>query len=459
MRSQWRALCALLALALVALAAGCGGSSGSSSSSGGGSVAPSEDKTPVTLTLWHPWTGDEKKIFEAQLTKFEQQYPWITVKAVGYPDSDTFDDQVIKAIKGGNGPDAVLSFGPDYDGQYCSSGLMQDLSNYMDQDGVSIDQFAPAAITYTQFDDKQCMLPSLTDSFGLYYNKDMFAKAGITSPPKTMTELMDDAKKLTVKNSDGTIKVAGFVPLQDFEQLGIYDLARMWGAKFFDDNGDPVLASDPAWASALEWQKQMIDYYGYDNIIKFNAAYGGDNEFSASNAFETGKVAMMFDGEWRTAFIKGDKHPPLNYGTAPFPAASDHPEMYGPARVGGTIVGIPKGAKHPAQAWLLVKFLASDTTYLVQMANSVGNVPTTPASQQSPDLNLPPQFDTFLHVWANPKSAFAPPTTPSGNGYANHLDNFEDAWQSGKISDADLHSQLATLDQQIANDLAQGAGP
>ena len=117
MRSQWRALCALLALALVALAAGCGGSSGSSSSSGGGSVAPSEDKTPVTLTLWHPWTGDEKKIFEAQLTKFEQQYPWITVKAVGYPDSDTFDDQVIKAIKGGNGPDAVLSFGPDYDGQ------------------------------------------------------------------------------------------------------------------------------------------------------------------------------------------------------------------------------------------------------------------------------------------------------------------------------------------------------
>ena len=44
--------------------------------------------------------------------------------------------------------------------------------------------------------------------------------------------------------------------------------------------------------------------------------------------------------------------------------------MYGPARVGGTIVGIPKGAKHPDQAWLLVKFLASDTTYLVQMANA-----------------------------------------------------------------------------------------
>ena len=96
MRSHWRALGALVALALVALAAGCGGGSSSSGSSGGGSVAPSEDKTPVTLTLWHPWTGDEKKIFEAQLDKFHEQYPWITFKAVGYPDSNTFDDQVIK---------------------------------------------------------------------------------------------------------------------------------------------------------------------------------------------------------------------------------------------------------------------------------------------------------------------------------------------------------------------------
>ena len=456
MRSQWRALCALLALALVALAAGCGGSSGSSSSSGGGSVAPSEDKTPVTLTLWHPWTGDEKKIFEAQLQKFEAQYPWITVKAVGYPDSDTFDDQVIKAIKGGNGPDAVLSFGPDYDGQYCSSGLMQDLSNYMDQDGVSIDQFAPAAITYTQFDDKQCMLPSLTDSFGLYYNKDMFAKAGITSPPKTMTELMDDAKKLTVKNSDGTIKVAGFVPLQDFEQLGIYDLARMWGAKFFDDNGDPVLSSDPAWASALQWQKQMIDYYGYDNIIKFNAAYGGDNEFSASNAFETGKVAMMFDGEWRTAFIKRE-HPELNYGTAFFPAADDHPDLYGSQRVGGTVVGIPQGSKHPDQAWLLVKFLSTDPGYITTMANQVGNVPTTVDTASSPDLKLPPTFQPFIDVWQNKDSSFFPPLTTAGRGYFLPLQQFVDKWQAGNVSD--LQSGLQGVDEQIKNNLALGDQP
>ena len=122
------------------------------------------------------------------------------------------------------------------------------------------------------------------------------------------------------------------------------DLANAWDSKWFDSNGKPQLADDPGWASAFMWQRQLIDWYGYDNIIKFFAA-NTNNEFNPSNAFENGKVAMMFDGEWRTAFIKADKHPPLNYGTAPFPAASDHPEMYGPARVGGTIVGIPKGCE------------------------------------------------------------------------------------------------------------------
>ena len=139
----------------------------------------------------------------------------------------------------------------------------------------------------------------------------------------------------------------------------------MWGAKFFDENGEPVLSSDPAWASALQWQKQLIDYYGYDNIIKFIAAYGGDNEFSASNAFETGKVAMMFDGEWRTAFIKRE-HPELNYGTASVPGRpTTTPTCTARSAWAAPIVGIPQGSQHPDQAWLLVKFLSTIPAYIV----------------------------------------------------------------------------------------------
>ncbi len=292
------------------------------------------------------------------------------------PDQDTFDPNLIAAIKGGNAPDVAIGFTPSYAGQYCSSGLWEDLTPFMQKDHMSVSDFAPATLSYTKVSGKQCALPSLTDAYGLYYNTAMFKKAGISSPPQTMDELAADAKKLTVKNTDGSIKVAGFVPLNLWEELDIADIAHSFGAQWFDSSGKAQLATDPAWTQAFEWQKSLVDWYGYSNLQKFYATYT-NSEFNPTNAFETGKVAMVFDGEWRTAFIRRE-HPTLAYATAPFPATD--PSLYGSGRVGGTIVGIPEGTKHPQEAWDLVKFLATDTPYLVALANSLGNVPTTKAS-------------------------------------------------------------------------------
>ena len=66
----------------------------------------------------------------------------------------------------------------------------------------------------------------------------------------------------------------------------------------------------------MKWQKGLIDFYGYDKLRRWQA--GAGEEFSASNAFERGKLAMAIDGEYRTAFIKAE-HPDLDYGTAPMP--------------------------------------------------------------------------------------------------------------------------------------------
>ena len=55
-------------------------------------------------------------------------------------------------------------------------------------------------------------------------------------------------------------------------------------------------------------RRASIDWYGYNNLVRFQAGLG--DEFSASNAFEAGKLAMNFDGEWRVAFIQAE-HPNL----------------------------------------------------------------------------------------------------------------------------------------------------
>jgi multiple sugar transport system substrate-binding protein len=438
------------AVAAVALAAACGGGSGGGSSSGS-----SGSHTPVTLTVWHQYAQEEAKPFADGIAAFEKQYPWIHVKPElqPNPDQDTFDPNLIAAIKGGNAPDVAVGFTPSYAGQYCSSGLWEDLTPFMQKDHMSISQFAPATLSYTDIAGKQCALPSLTDAYGLYYNTAMFKRAGITSPPQTMDELAADAKKLTVRNADGSIKVAGFVPLNLWEELDIADIGHSFGAAWFDSSGKAQLATDPAWTQAFEWQKSLVDWYGYSNLQKFFATYT-NSEFNATNAFETGKVAMVFDGEWRTAFIRRE-HPGLGYATAPFPAAD--PSVYGSGRVGGTIVGIPEGTKHPQEAWDLVKFLATDTDYLVSLANNLGNVPTTTASGNSPKLDLGPQFQTFVKIWNNPKSSFYPPLLPSGAGYAQLVDDFDAKWQAGNVPD--LQQGLQQLDTNIDNQIQQGQTP
>jgi multiple sugar transport system substrate-binding protein len=449
------AIVAVLALTLAA-AAGCGSSSGGSSGGSSQPSAASTNHTPVTLTVWHPWTvSSEKKGFQRAVAGFHTQYPWITLHIVSFPDSTTFDQQVIKAVEAGGGPDVAITFSPDTVGQYAHDGLLVDLNPYLQRDHLSTGTFAPASLTYCQYEGKRVVLPVLTDAYGLYYNKDMFAKAGIGGPPKTMSELMADTKKLTVRNADGSIKIAGFVPLIT-QELDTPDLARAWGGQYFNAQGQPQLATDPAWAAALTWQKQLVDWYGYTNILKFSSTYT-PQEWNASNSFETGKVAMVFDGEWRTAMIKNDDSK-VNYGTAPFPVADTQPSLYGSGRVGGTVTGIPKTSKNPDDAWLLVKYMATDTNFLVALANGLGNVPTTTAAATSPDLTImTPQFKTFVAVWNNPKSSYTPPITASGSGYSSLLTTFDQKWVAGKVPN--LQAGLTQVDQQITNQLSLGQAP
>ena len=450
-----RATLAALAVAVVlaAVLAGCGGSSG------GSGTAPNPTSTshaPVTLTVWHCWTVPaEKKGFADALAGFHTQYPWITLKLVSFPDSNTFDQQVIKAVQAGGGPDVMLSFLPDFVGQYAHDGVLLDLNPYLRRDHLSTGTFAPASLTYTQYEGKRVALPVLADAYALYYNKAMFAKAGIAGPPKTMSELMADAKKLTVRNADGSIKVAGFVPLWARE-LTLDDLAAAWGGTYFDAQGKPQLATEPAWASALQWQKQLVDWYGYDDILKFSSSYI-TQEWNANNYFDTGKVAMDFDGEWRTAMLK-ENGSRVDYATAPFPVADDQPQLYGSGRVSGTIAGIPRTTRHPDDAWLLVNYLSTDTGFLVSLANGLGNVPTTTAAATSPDLKImTPQFKTFIDIWNNPDSKDSPPITASGSGYASLLTTFDQKWVAGKVPD--LQAGLQQVDQQITNQLSLGQAP
>jgi multiple sugar transport system substrate-binding protein len=405
------------------------------------------DHKPVTITFWSAYTGRELKQYQQAFAGFHAKYPWITVKGTG----NIQDDKIIAAINGGNAPDALLSFSPNNTGKFCSSGAWTNLNDRIKADTFDLSVFPKVALSYSGYKGVQCALPALADAYGLYMNTKMLKAAGITSAPKTLSELMTDAKKLTVRKPDGSLERIGLNPLFGHYETFADGLRGAYGAPWFDAKGQPDLSKDPRWAALMKWQKSLVDWYGYDKLRTFTAASA--DEFGASNDFEIGRVAMQYDGEWRTAFIKAE-HPEVAYTTAPFPAADSQPAQYGSGPIAGDIVAIPKGSKHPDEAWLLIKYLASDTDALVGLSNRLKNLPTTTAANTSPKLAKDPHFAPFFKIFTNAKSQFNP-LTPIGQQYGDTFQAFATRWQAGQVSD--LASGLAGVDKQISAALKQAS--
>ena len=436
---------AFIAAVGVAALLGVTGCMGDDDDSSGDKAAATYDGKPVTITLWTGFSDKELDIIKGVTEDFHKKNPKITVKVLGSVD----DDKIIAAARGGNSPDVAQSFSTDNTGAFCSSGAWIKLQPYMDRDSLTADPFPESVQSYTKFEGNQCTLPMLADVYGLFYNKDLLAKAGIKEPPKTFSELAADAKKLTQRDSDGKIEVAGYVPTWGFYENQAAHYAPQFDAHWTDDQGNSSLSSDPDWTKMLHWSKDLVDWYGYDNLVKFQA--GAGDEYSAQNAFERGKIAMMIDGEYRVGFIERE-HPDLNYGTAPMAVDDDQPDLHGGGYVTGSIIGIPKGATNPAAAWELVKYLAYDTHALATLSNGLRNVPTTDASLKSPELDPNPNFEPFLKIFADQHSA-TNPITAAGAAYQEAAEEFFAKCQTGKIPD--LQAGLEELDKQIDDQLAQ----
>src|SRR3954447_13871071 len=220
-------------IAVLALGA-CGGDAANkpAKSGSGGSPSTSSGK-PVNLTFWTGFTQRELGVIKKVVGEFESAHPNIHVKVVGGID----DDKIIASIRGGNAPDVAHSFTSDNTGAFCPSGAWIDLAPYMKRDGISEDIFPDAPRNYTEFQGKRCALPMLADVYGLYYNNAMFEKAGLTRPPKTVSELMDYAKKLTVRGPGGSLKVVGIDPLDGFYENAAAHWGPSWGADWVDQSG------------------------------------------------------------------------------------------------------------------------------------------------------------------------------------------------------------------------------
>ncbi|MGO4104114.1 extracellular solute-binding protein [Leifsonia sp. YAF41] len=442
---------ARLHLPVIALAAASALILSGCTSGGSGSDFATETPTDLsgTVSFWHFFSDREADVIQSVVDDFEKANP--QVKVTVHPGQD--DEKLRKAISTGSTVDLGLSYSTDIVGNFCSTGAFRDLTDVIKRDNVDMSQFTDTVKSYTEFDGTRCSMPVLADVYGLYYNKDLLSAAGFTEPPKTLSELETMADALTTYNADGSIKTLGFNPTMGWYENAPAHYGPAAGAEWLNADGSSAIGTDPGWPDLINWQTAYVQKIGWDKLNTFTSGLG--QEFSADNAFQTGQVAMNMDGEYRTAFID-DQAPELNYGTAPFPTADAHTELYGGGYITGNIAGISKGSKNPELAWALMKYLTTDTAAVVKLSNGLKNVPTTHAALTSSDLEVSPQFQTFLDISENQHTTTTPPS-PVGAGYQQ---SFQDWWNIYQTDpSADLTASLQEIDKQINDSIALVSGP
>ncbi|MEV0776750.1 ABC transporter substrate-binding protein [Streptomyces sp. NPDC050433] len=432
---------AVAVAALSVLTAACTGQSGDSASD--------DPNAKTTITFWHGWSAPaEVEAIKDNIGRFEDAHPNIKVDVVG----NINDDKLNQALRAGGskGPDVVSSFTTSNVGKFCSSGAFADLDPFIKKDKIDLAKtFPKVLLQYTQFEGDRCALPLLSDAYGLYYNKDAFKEAGITAPPKTMSELATVAKKLTKPKGDSYEQV-GIMPTYHGYETVVDHYMSSWEHAYFDKDGKSNIAKDPAFAEMFTYQKKLVeDLGGFEKLEKYRSTFG--DEWGAKHPFHTGQVAMQLDGEWRLGMAE-DAGADFEIGVAPMPVADDEADSYGKGFLSGTIMGIAPQSKKQNAAWELVKYMTTDTDAVVQFANGIRNVPSTLAALNSPDLDFDPRFKTFLDIAQHPRSS-TPDGAINGATYQQTLQDFGYQYEKGAVKD--LQEGLEKTARQIDRDIEQ----
>jgi ABC-type glycerol-3-phosphate transport system substrate-binding protein len=196
------------------------------------------------------------------------------------------------------------------------TGKLFNVRSYLNKDKTWKNSFYPGSLTSLTGSKGQLWgIPEQRDVVGIYYNKELFAKAGIKTFPGTWAEFLADAKKL---------KASGVIP---FAMDGDWVTQLMWanligtqpgGAKFlYSSIARGNYASNPVVVKATEFLKNLHTA-GYVNQDSFSGDYP-----NAANPFLQGQAAMIANGPWMVqADIKGASaspglYPKVGYAQSP----------------------------------------------------------------------------------------------------------------------------------------------
>ncbi|WP_328673091.1 ABC transporter substrate-binding protein [Streptomyces sp. NBC_00328] len=411
---------------------------------GGGSSSGGSNASPKTLTYWASNQGAsieiDKKTLAPELAKFEKQ-TGIKVKLEVVPWSDLLN-RILTATTSGQGPD-VLNIGNTWSASLQATGalLPWDAKNFAKIGGK--DRFVDSALGSTGAEGKDpAAVPLYSMAYALYYNKQMFADAGIANPPATWDELVADGKKLS-KGGKWGLGAEGSNASENIHHAFVF--AKQHGADFFTADGKADFTNDGVVAAV----KQYVDLMAKDKIIApGNAEYAQNQSVSD---FAKGKNAMLL---WQSAAanLKSQGMSEDAYGIAPVPVQSGTPGTGTNVNsmVAGINLAVFKNTKNLDGSAKFVKFLTSDAEQKI-LNGAYSSIPPVKTAQTDTAFNSPSNAvlkDTLA------KSAAALPQVADESQFETAVGTavkglFADAAAGRAVTTASVKAALEKAQQQM----------
>ncbi len=306
------------------------------------------ERETVTLTFWNGWGGTRVPLMEQLLAKFQQRYPWIKVQNQVISLGNDRIEKLSLAVAAGTPPDVAMIDRADIPG-FVEKGMLEALDPFIARDRFNLNIFYQPEIEFAQFQGKTWGLPIPTAGAKqlLFYNIDMLQEAGLDpkAPPTTWSDLEAAARKLVRREGDKLTQI-GINPLSVSDASWDFWLVNNNG-KILSDDGRQVAFNSPKGRETLRW---LIDFHE-----RINGGNAGLN--SLGGGFVQRKAAMAILGSWEWFNIK-TQVPEINMGIA-LPPHGPGAQSVNPITRGWSYA-IPKGAKHPYESWLLIKYLTSE---------------------------------------------------------------------------------------------------
>jgi ABC-type glycerol-3-phosphate transport system substrate-binding protein len=320
---------AIVAVSLVVGLTGCG--AGGAGQDGEVEISFLVFETPnLTPEFW-----------DSAIERFEADNPQITVTKIVSPDVDR-DGYAQTLLSTGQFPDVQIALSPT---ALVEAGALmpfepEDLAEFLQPDAGSIE-------------GKQYQMPWMAQGIPLmFYNKDLFAQAGLTETPTTWAELLDVAEKLKAAGitpfqigGGGTDSWASAILFDSIVSANLYATDPDWITRRHENQ---VAFSDPEFVETLIAFKDLVDN-GYVNTDALSLSYP-----QLQDAFLAGNAAMYPMGTWFAAPAEGAT---FEVGVFPVPGFDGNHAV--PVFTGGGIT-VSAQSEHPEEARRFAVWFSTD---------------------------------------------------------------------------------------------------